>query len=536
MAPVAADLIFYPSASSPFDDISTTGGAINTAGRLMNAILTTREKLNYVSSSASDTTVEVTVRGLSFGGLDTIERITLNGTTVIKGKAEFRRILDIALSAAAVGTVTISKQSDSSSLRTVAAGITRYTTLFKFAYPLEGDDLVRYEKVFVKNTHGADALSEAAIALVSDSGILAVGVAASQGDSVSIANRRTAPSGITFESADEYVEIASGTIPVNASFGTDSIALDLSSPDITWPLVLSGEIYDPTATICPTAGAIQYVGGATAGGSGTFTITVVTNAGTEVITTKANQTIDQGGGTILSILFTSSLNPLNDRTTETWFLSIVGGHIESVDGSFDIPDTAPVSYTTDLSDWIGRSSFGGEFGTDTDTHTGTGGVTLTVNVVHAPATCAAGHDVSWISVYDAAPAPETPTLTVGAHWNYFALSWVDNSTPGVTTGYVLEKRLHPDGDFEELIEIPDPNIITLDDPIIPVVVPPPTPPRYCYRIKATGEFGDSAFSSEECDNIAVAVAGSIVDVAEEPANIGYFKERGESETYATETI
>src|SRR3990167_1184731 len=332
-----------------------------------------------------------------------------------------------------------------------------------------------------------------------------------------------------------YVELASGTIPVNASFGTDSIALDLSSPDITWPLVLSGEIYDPTATICPTAGAIQYVGGATAGGSGTFTITVVTNAGTEVITTKANQTIDQGGGTILSILFTSSLNPLNDRTTETWFLSIVGGHIESVDGSFDIPDTAPVSYTTDLSDWIGRSSFGGEFGTDTDTHTGTGGVTLTVNVVHAPATCAAGHDVSWISVYDAAPAPEIPTLTVGAHWNYFALSWVDNSTPGVTTGYVIEKRLHPDGEFEELIVITDPNIITLDDPVIPTVVPPPNPPRYCYRIKATGEFSDSAFSSEVCDDIAIAIAGSIVDVIQEPANIGYFRERGESETYTSET-
>ena len=219
MAPVAADLVFYPSASSPFDDISTTGGAINTAGRLMNAILTTREKLNYVSSSASDTTVEVTVRGLSFGGLDTIERITLNGTTVIKGKAEFRRILDIALSAAAVGTVTISKQSDSSSLRTVAAGITRYTTLFKFAYPLEGDDLVRYEKVFVKNTHGADALSEAAIALVSDSSVLSVGVAASQGDSVTIANRRAAPSGITFESADEYVDITGTNLNAGSSLG-----------------------------------------------------------------------------------------------------------------------------------------------------------------------------------------------------------------------------------------------------------------------------------------------------------------------------
>src|SRR3989344_1853554 len=169
--------------------------------------------------SASDTTVEGTVRGLSFGGLDTIERITLNGTTVIKGKAEFRRILDIALSAAAVGTVTISKQSDSSSLRTVAAGITRYTTLFKFAYPLEGDDLVRYEKVFVKNTHGADALSEAAIALVSDSSVLSVGVAASQGDSVTIANRRAAPSGITFESADEYVDITGTNLNAGSSLG-----------------------------------------------------------------------------------------------------------------------------------------------------------------------------------------------------------------------------------------------------------------------------------------------------------------------------
>jgi len=246
MAPVAADLIFYPSASSPFDDISTTGGAINTAGRLMNAILTTREKLNYVSSSASDTTVEVTVRGLSFGGLDTIERITLNGTTVIKGKAEFRRILDIALSAAAVGTVTISKQSDSSSLRTVAAGITRYTTLFKFAYPLEGDDLVRYEKVFVKNTHGADALSEAAIALVSDSSVLSVGVAASQGDSVSIANRRTAPSGITFESADEYVDITGTNLNAGSSLGiwikqslTEDQIIDGADADMT--LYIFGE-------------------------------------------------------------------------------------------------------------------------------------------------------------------------------------------------------------------------------------------------------------------------------------------------------
>ena len=205
MAPVAGDLAFYPSLSSPLSDTAAAGGGIDTASRLMTAILTTREKLEALSSSAADITQRVTIRGISFGGLVGIDVLRLNGTTVVKGLVEFRRVLEISLSASCAGTVSVRRQSDNVAIRTIATGITKYTTLFKYAYPLEQAALARYEKCFVKNNHGADSLPKVSLALVDASGLLTVGLAGSLNDSLSVANRRTAPSGITFSASSTYV-------------------------------------------------------------------------------------------------------------------------------------------------------------------------------------------------------------------------------------------------------------------------------------------------------------------------------------------
>lgn len=216
----ASDIVMHAPINSPRDDVSTLGGGIDLNSRIMTDILSSREKLQASSSSSSDTARLLTIRGLSFGGLEIVEMIRLNGTVTVKGITEFRKIVEVTLDAAAVGTITIKKQSDAVTILTIAVGITKYTTLLKYVRPSEGITETRYDKVFMKNVHATLPLVNAASILSIDgSSYLSIGLAAAVNDSVSVANRFTAPGGVTFSAKSTYVDVPGANLAAGAAIG-----------------------------------------------------------------------------------------------------------------------------------------------------------------------------------------------------------------------------------------------------------------------------------------------------------------------------
>ena len=144
--------------------------------------------------------------------------------------------------------------------------------------------------------------------------------------------------------------------------------------------------------------------------------------------------------------------------------------------------------------------------------------------------------LSWAEFEVPATTPATPTgFIITPDWHNERLEW--EFDPDTEVGFIVERRKPPIEDFEPLIVIPPvvPPTIILIDPIIPPVVPPPNPPTYCYRVYAFNSYGNSDPTDEVCSELSVPITSSIT-IAIEPAKTTYFKERGESETYATETI
>lgn len=219
MAVAASDIIKYGCANEALSDGDAAGGAIDTTvGFLDGIILSSEERLEVVSSSASDTQL-LTVRGRGFGGYPITEVVRLTGTTLAYCKLEFERIVDLELSSAAVGSISVRQQSDSAVLDTITAGYTRLTSLFKWAYQSETDEITRYEKFFFKNTHATDGLTGAAVALwVEGSGYLSIGVDPTVDGTVSVADRTTAPAGVTFEDTLQ-TEVSVGSLAAGEAIG-----------------------------------------------------------------------------------------------------------------------------------------------------------------------------------------------------------------------------------------------------------------------------------------------------------------------------
>lgn len=213
MSVVVGDLIYYAAASMPQDDASTAGGAIDTAAvvvptsaSLFNSLA---DKVDVVSANAGDTTQTVTVTGRLASGVIDTEVLALNGTTAVLCAKTFQSILKIVVSASHAGVVTCTKHTGGATITTIAVGILTVRRMFynAIANPTGGTTKVFYEKLFVKNTNGVNALLAAAISETSDpSTVLAFALAAAVNDSVSVANRLTAPAGgLTFDSAAKNV-------------------------------------------------------------------------------------------------------------------------------------------------------------------------------------------------------------------------------------------------------------------------------------------------------------------------------------------
>lgn len=206
--PIASsDLKAYQSANMPEDDVSTSGGAINTSGLVEFTDLAASDDLEALSTSSSDT-MNLTIVGRNDAGAIVSETKALNGTTavVFSGLGVIERFMKATLATAPNGTITIRRSPGGATVATLPPGKTSVRRLF-YDSSSEASATVRYEKFFWKNEHASLTLNAAKVKLTADpSSSIRIGLETSKNGTSSVSNRKTAPSGVTF--VDDGVDIA----------------------------------------------------------------------------------------------------------------------------------------------------------------------------------------------------------------------------------------------------------------------------------------------------------------------------------------
>lgn len=206
MSVAAADLIAYAAANMPDDDSSTTGGAIDTARYVDLTQIAANDTIEAVSDGAD--TRNLTMEGRNAGGQVVSETKALNGTTPIAfstlGTVE--RVLKAELASAdASRTVTIRRATGPVTIRTLGPNKRGFMLLFRKDSSDPSSGKTYYMKFFFKNEHGTLALLNAVIDKTVDAaGKIDFALAASKGDSGTVANRTTSP-GLTFNNTQKAV-------------------------------------------------------------------------------------------------------------------------------------------------------------------------------------------------------------------------------------------------------------------------------------------------------------------------------------------
>jgi hypothetical protein len=210
------ELVAYASASLPVDDVSTTGGAIDATRRPVFTQLTSNAVIAAVSSAADTRTLTVTGRDAT--GAVVTDSLVLTGTTEKVGIVTFERIINAELNGTSgTLTVTLKQGSGGATIATIPINETGPCSFFRNSAS-STSTLVRYEKFFWKNTNATLTLNAAAITLTADPATkITLGVGSTLNDTVSVANRLTAPSGVTFVGVNTAQSVPTGVVPAGSA-------------------------------------------------------------------------------------------------------------------------------------------------------------------------------------------------------------------------------------------------------------------------------------------------------------------------------
>jgi len=210
---VAADLIAYIAANNPTDDTTTGGGAIDTLGRPTFTQLTANSVIAVVSDGA-DTRV-VTIEGRNAAGTVVTEALTLNGAVEVVGTTTFERILKVTMAVADVARTVTVRQGAGGATRATITPNERFRHSHLQRSASQAGIVIRYDKLHWKNTHATLGLQSAQVRLSADPDArIRQGIHTSKGDTATIANRVTAPGGITF--VDDNIDQAVPSSPLAA--------------------------------------------------------------------------------------------------------------------------------------------------------------------------------------------------------------------------------------------------------------------------------------------------------------------------------
>jgi hypothetical protein len=222
----ASDLVAYNSANMPVDDVSTSGGAIDTLRRPDFTQMGANDTVDAKSSSSGDTTQTITLSGRKSDGTIVSETLTLNGTTVVTTTNTYERLLKAELSATCAGTVTVQRHTGAVLIRTIPIGERGFQAIFQQCASDPSVQKDFYMKFFWKNTNGSLALTSSTVAENADPDArITHALAASLNDTASVTNRDTSP-GLTFDNSTKNVA-NSGNLSSGSAQG---VWLDLTLP------------------------------------------------------------------------------------------------------------------------------------------------------------------------------------------------------------------------------------------------------------------------------------------------------------------
>lgn len=229
--PIAAtDLIAYEALNRADDDVSVVGGAIDPDHRVVFTQLAANDSLEAVSTSASDTQT-ITVVGRNAAGAKITNSVALTGTTpvTIPGGVH-ERALRCTIPTDAVGTITLRRISAGPTVGQIQPGERGFHAAYVDSAS-EAGVAVRYHKIHWKNAHATLTLNAAALKLTADPDArIRVGVHTAKNDAVTIANRKTAPGGITFVDDNVSQSVPGGTLEALSAIG-DWIEQNLPASD-----------------------------------------------------------------------------------------------------------------------------------------------------------------------------------------------------------------------------------------------------------------------------------------------------------------
>jgi len=208
----------YGAASRPENDVSASGGAIDTACVLDVTQMASTGTLEAVSTSAADTMV-LTITGRDAAGAIVSQGLAMTGATVKQFPQVFERFLKASLATPAVGDVTIRMTGGGATVAVIPAGKAQASVMFLSAAS-EAAPTARYEKEFWKNENESLTLTNAKIMLAADpSASIRVGCEAAKNGSQSVPSRKTLPGSVTFVDDSVAQAIPGGQLEPAAVIG-----------------------------------------------------------------------------------------------------------------------------------------------------------------------------------------------------------------------------------------------------------------------------------------------------------------------------
>lgn len=209
MAIQSTDLVAYAAASMPQDETSTAGGVIDPTTRIIFTDLAAPDTIEVLSSNGADA-MNITVVARKTSGVTVTQTVAINGSTPVAFSTlgTIERVLSATIASNALGTVTVRRVTGSIVIGAIPTTERGFQRLFINAYSDLSVGKNYYMKFFWKNTNGSLALTTALVKQATSgdpSGLITHALAGSVNDSATVANRLTAPGGLTFNDSDKAV-------------------------------------------------------------------------------------------------------------------------------------------------------------------------------------------------------------------------------------------------------------------------------------------------------------------------------------------
>ena len=168
MSVTASDIKIYAAANMPEDNSGSSGGVINSGVRVVFEDIASTDYVRVSGDNTADTGT-CTIWGRNGAGQIISESRGFSGVGFDTTTLQFERILKMSLDAAGVGNITVYDETTETLIATFEPNVTGIRRPFYdvAADAVGGSQRIFYEKVFIRNNNGTNALLSAQVTEIS---------------------------------------------------------------------------------------------------------------------------------------------------------------------------------------------------------------------------------------------------------------------------------------------------------------------------------------------------------------------------------